>query len=83
MMYLYTVYDELSKRSSSIFEQPNDHMAYRQYRVTLSDLPDIIAADLRLYKLGSYDPNFMKCELLPAPELVDEGTLLSAEGGQS
>lgn len=76
-MVLYTVFDELSKKSGPIFEQANDELALRSFEVMLETIPKAVSRDLRLYKLGTYDADYMKCELFPAPEVVDASSLLN------
>lgn len=78
-MFLYTVYDRVSKSSSSIFEQASDELAMRQYQVTLQSVPEVIKPDLSLFLLGSYDPDHMILTALPSPVSVDVERLLSSK----
>lgn len=65
-MKLYTINDRVVGTFGQVLTYPNDETAIRAFRIYSQNNPDI-KNDLVLYKLGSYDNETAKIEVLESP----------------
>lgn len=64
-MPIYTVYDSVAQDSGPVFEARNDGIAIRYFR-QLIDKENIPPEDYVLFRLGEFDHEAMKLEVLPS-----------------
>ena len=76
IMNVYLAKDELVG-FYGISEMQNDAVAIRNFKFAVDDTKTLVHAnksDFALYKVGSYDSNTGKFDLLVTPELVTRGS---------